>query len=97
MLLNETRKNAQSKSASAMEATKDLFLNSYLPSNRYLTYFSLLPFLFSLCLFLSAFHMRPFNNEVSELHLVLWYIEDQIKTKYNDFISIIEVSKYDSL
>lgn len=40
---------------------------------------------------LRPFHQRPFDDNVTDAHLVLWYIEDQIKAKYNDFITIIEV------
>ncbi|KAI9013158.1 CBF/Mak21 family-domain-containing protein [Gaertneriomyces semiglobifer] len=68
------RKKARREAAMAIDAIKDLFLNTLLP-NRKLRYFRDQPLA---------------SPDITPAHLVSWYYEDALKKSYFEFITLVE-------
>ncbi|KAJ3355022.1 hypothetical protein HDU83_004193 [Entophlyctis luteolus] len=66
----------------AVDAVKDLFIGSVLPSSRKLRYFR---------------DQGVLNNGVGPVHLVVWYFEDALKKLYFDFLKLLEELSKDPL
>eukprot|EP00029_Vermamoeba_vermiformis_P005630 TRINITY_DN2009_c0_g1_i1.p1 TRINITY_DN2009_c0_g1~~TRINITY_DN2009_c0_g1_i1.p1 ORF type:complete len:1053 (-),score=358.53 TRINITY_DN2009_c0_g1_i1:41-3163(-) len=82
LMMSLARKKGRRESQMAIETLKDLFLNNLLPSERKLT----------------AFNRRPLTDKaVTDDHLIFWYYEDAVKTRYAEYLRLLELGSHDAL
>ena len=88
-LLAMARKQGRRENGMAIDALKDLFTNDLLPPGRKLVSFAAQPFFKS--------PRSASNPAPSETQLTYWMLEDSIKSRYMDFLSILEEGTHDEM
>eukprot|EP01125_Pyxidicula_operculata_P019539 TRINITY_DN709_c1_g2_i1.p1 TRINITY_DN709_c1_g2~~TRINITY_DN709_c1_g2_i1.p1 ORF type:complete len:997 (+),score=340.08 TRINITY_DN709_c1_g2_i1:79-3069(+) len=80
-LLAMAGKKGRRESMMAIESLKDLFMGNLLPDRPMI-----------------SFHQRPLQSDkMTDNHLIAWYFEDQIKSRYSSFVKILDSGTHDTL
>ncbi|XP_070578508.1 CCAAT/enhancer-binding protein zeta-like [Ptychodera flava] len=88
-LITLTKKKGKREALMAMETLKDLWLSQLLPENRKLRLFSQHPF--------DQLDELSTGSKSRKKRLLLWYFEDQLKKKYEEYLQAVKVLSHDTV